>query len=224
MTPRSMVCVRPGFGGLNIFCQGDCCRPHVRKALLICIADSDLGSRFQDLSVQSLMKYHLKDNPVPSDWGDMFEEQFSWTPNELSRRLFHWLSNDSPIIHLMAVFNSTQFRELASRHVEESFIGDLKIFLSLGFVLRAKHKFPGYSENSEFDRDLLLSVRNFKGNKVLTWLNDKLQSFRVDIRSEETKEKYQVVFLMLLRTTLAICLVTDKVLLISSPKYKSSSS
>ncbi len=188
----------------------------------MCIAESDLGNRFEDFSVRKLVKYHLKDNPVPDNFDELFEEPFSWTLDKLPQRLVHWLSNGSPIISIMAVLNSPQFRELVSRHTEENFIGALKIFLSLSFVLRAKHDFPEYLENSEFDRDLLLSVRNFFGNEVLTWLDRNLRSFRV-IHSKETEEKWQIFFLILLRTMLAICLVTDKVLLIISPKYKSSS-
>ncbi|HEU0050038.1 MAG TPA: hypothetical protein VFQ43_20785, partial [Nitrososphaera sp.] len=159
----------------------------------MCIAESDLGNRFEDFSVRKLVKYHLKDNPVPDNFDELFEEPFSWTLDKLPQRLVHWLSNGSPIISIMAVLNSPQFRELVSRHTEENFIGALKIFLSLSFVLRAKHDFPEYLENSEFDRDLLLSVRNFFGNEVLTWLDRNLRSFRV-IHSKETEEKWQIFF------------------------------
>ena len=221
-TPRSMICVRPGFGELNIFHQGDYYRPHPRRGLLICIVDSDLKIRFQDSSAQKLIEYHLKDNPVPFDWSDLFEVQFSWKLDELPQRLVDWMSNGPPIISSMAVLNSPQFRKLISRHAE-GIRGDLKVFLSLGFSLRAQHQFPEYPENSDFDRDLLLSVRNFAGSEVLTWLDSRLRSFRVDVRSKEEKEEWQVVFLILLCTMLAICFATDKVLLINSPKYKLSS-
>lgn len=220
-TPQSMICVRPGFCELNIFHQGDYYRPHPRRTLLICIVDSDLKNRFQDSSAQKLIEYHLKDNPVPSDWSDLFEVRFSWELDELPQRLVDWMSNGPPIISSMAVLNSTQFRKLVSRHAEE-IRRDLKVFLSLGFLLRAKRQFPEYPENSDFDRDLLLSVRNFAGSVVLSWLDRRLRSFRVDGRSKE-EEEWQILFLILLCTMLAICFATDKVLLINSPKYKPSS-